>query len=98
MKHSSQLTNLKNEIDKTLASLGYPSDNKAFQPHLTIGRFAPGQKDSTLLENTLNKWQSTDQFEYTAREIVLFESKQTQAGVKYYPIETFPLATEKTKK
>ncbi|HET7733822.1 MAG TPA: RNA 2',3'-cyclic phosphodiesterase [Paludibacter sp.] len=88
---SSQLINLKNQINNTVIPLGFTSNDKRFHPHLTLGRFLPRQKNSSLLDNLLNEWQSTEQLEYTVRELVLFESKQTQTGVRYYPIDVFSL-------
>ena len=95
---SSQLINLKNQIDNAVIPLGFTPNDNRFHPHLTLGRFLPRQKNSSLLDNLLNEWQSTEQFEYNVPELVLFESKQTQTGVRYYPIDIFPLIPQETKK
>jgi len=88
---SSQLINLKNQIDNAVIPLGFTPNDNRFHPHLTLGHFLPRQKNSSLLDNLFNEWQSTEQFKYTVPELVLFESKQTQTGVRYYPINVFPL-------
>ena len=37
------LKNLKKAVDKVAVELGFKADNRPFRPHLTLGRFRPGQ-------------------------------------------------------
>lgn len=93
-----ELVLLKNEIDKAVAPLGFIPDNKVFSPHLTLGRFAPRQKISPPLRTALKELQSAKAIVCYVSKLVLFESKQTQTGVRYYPIDVFPLIPQETKK
>ncbi len=93
---SGQLFDLKKQIDKTTNYLGLTPDQPPFRPHLTLGRFAPYQKTSKLLYNALNDFQNNDAANYAVSELILFESKLSSGGAKYFPLATFPLKDTNT--
>jgi RNA 2',3'-cyclic 3'-phosphodiesterase len=92
-----ELIKLKEEIDKAVVPLGFIPGNKVFSPHLTLGRFAPRQKISQPLRTVIKELQSAKPIVCYVSKLILFESKQSQTGVRYYPIDVFPLVPEGTK-
>ena len=87
-----QLFDLKKAIDKSAESLGFISEEKRFRPHLTLGRFLPGQEVNTDLESTLKEGQLMEAISYEASKVILFESKLLPTGAQYDPIEVFSFA------
>lgn len=90
------LFDLKKRIDREVASLGFISNEKFFNPHLTIGRFIPGQTIEPSLNRALTISQFPHPVQYEANEIVLFESRLSPRGASYYPMEIFSLQSENT--
>lgn len=86
-----QLFELKKEINKAVATLGFIPDVKVFRPHLTLGRFLPRQEISSVLHNAFKDALLAVPFGCNVSKLVLFESKLFPAGPQYYPIEVFPL-------
>ena len=92
IKVPDQLFELKKEIDRAVASLGFvPDNNGVFRPHMTLGRFLPHQNISTELDSALKDPQLTHPIWYSASKLVLFQSKLFPTGPQYDPIEVFPL-------
>lgn len=71
------LTKLQGEIERTLTELGFAKDERAFFPHVTIGRILEGAWAATP---TLDKPEVA-----TSRlsEVVLYESRPVQKGQEY---------------
>jgi 2'-5' RNA ligase len=88
------LFELKKRIDRAVAPMGFISDEKFFNPHLTIGRFIPGQTIKPSLNRALTISRFPQPVQYEANEIVLFESRLSPRGASYYPMETFSLRAE----
>jgi 2'-5' RNA ligase len=92
IKVPDQLYDLKKNIDRAVATLGFlPDNNGVFRPHMTLGRFLPHQVVSTALDSALKDPQLSAPILYSASKLVLFESKLFPTGPQYYPIEVFPL-------
>ncbi len=88
------LFELKKRIDRAVAPMGFISDEKFFNPHLTIGRFISGQTIQPSLNRALTISCFPQPVPYEANEIVLFESRLSPRGASYYPLETFLLRSE----
>lgn len=88
------LFELKKRIDREVAPLGFISNEKLFNPHLTLGRFVPGQTIKPSLNRALTISRFPHPVQYEAKEIVLFESRLSSRGASYYPMETFSLRSE----
>ena len=88
------LFEIKKEIDKAAAVLGFIPDEKTFRPHLTLGRFVPRQEVHPALKSALMEMQTEEHSEYFVSELILFESKLSPEGAQYYPIEIFQLSKE----
>ncbi|MCX6238779.1 MAG: RNA 2',3'-cyclic phosphodiesterase [Bacteroidia bacterium] len=93
IKATDQLFEIKKDIDKAVATLGFIPDNIVFRPHVTLGRFLPRQEVSSVLDNALKDEQLREPFLYSASKLILFESKLFPTGPQYYPVEVFPLMT-----
>ncbi|MDP4278763.1 MAG: RNA 2',3'-cyclic phosphodiesterase [Bacteroidota bacterium] len=91
LKMPDSFTLLKEQIDQAMANLGFLPDNEPFQPHLTLGRFSKGQNTSPELDDALSAMQPLTPFRLQASKLILFESRLSAAGSRYFPIEEFHL-------
>ncbi len=76
-----QLISLHNNIDSKLKLIGFPSENRAFAPHLTLCRIRENLSESTCknISDVLNtNWIESSHFQVS--EIVLFRSELTPKG------------------
>lgn len=91
IKSTESLNEIKKKIDESMAELGFVPGEKAYHPHLTLGRFAARQEISPDLQTALQVVQTTDQLNHTVSKLILFESILSPDGARYEPIEMFPL-------
>ena len=91
IQDSGPMSELKKRIDQAVLTLGLTTENKVFRPHLTLGRFMPRQEVSSLLDSALKEEQLSEPIAYTASKLILFESKLSLEGPRYFPLEVFPL-------
>jgi 2'-5' RNA ligase len=91
IKAPDQLFEMKKDIDKAVAALGFISNNNVFRPHISLGRFVPRQEISLVLDNALKEAELAEPIACDVSKLILFESKLFPTGPKYYPIEVFPL-------
>jgi 2'-5' RNA ligase len=71
--------------------LGYPPEQRAFTPHVTLGR-SKSAGGSAVLREILAAAEPLPQLEMTVDRVVLFESKLRPTGAEYTPRATVPLA------
>lgn len=89
----SRLRELQAALEKALAGLGFPPEERKFSAHLTLARVSqpapPGtaERISQALERV-----TPPRAEFAAREIVLMRSKLQPGGAVYDCLATFPLA------
>jgi len=72
-------------VDTAVTALGFPPEDRPFNPHLTLGRV----KAPNHLERLLSLMQShaEDRFgEMTVREVILFRSDLSPQGATYTPL------------
>jgi len=89
-----QLVQLAAEIESALIPLGFTPENRAFTPHLTIGRWREGSRPAKNLRQEID---SLNDFEFGAcavRQIVLFQSVLKPEGASYSELRTIQLGTE----
>lgn len=89
-----QLVQLAAEIESALMPLGFTPENRAFTPHLTIGRWREGSRPAKNLRQEID---SLNDFEFGAcavRQIVLFQSVLKPEGASYSELRTIQLGTE----
>ena len=89
-----QLVQLAAEIESALMPLGFTPENRAFTPHLTIGRWREGSRPAKNLRQEID---SLNDFEFGAcavRQIVLFQSVLKPEGATYSELRTIQLGAE----
>ena len=89
-----QLVQLTAEIESALMPIGFTPENRAFTPHLTIGRWREGSRPAKNLRQEID---SLNDFEFGAcavRQIVLFQSVLKPEGASYSELRTIQLGTE----
>jgi 2'-5' RNA ligase len=74
---------LQRACEEAARSVGLPPEDRAFRPHLTLGRFVRPPRRPTL---PAMDWGST-----AFSELVLFESRLGPGGSLYTPLRVFPL-------
>ncbi|MBU0765839.1 MAG: RNA 2',3'-cyclic phosphodiesterase [Bacteroidetes bacterium] len=84
---------LHNLIRERLESLGFRSNDKDFNPHLTLGRIKYGS-DRELLASTIGEVRNTHFQSVEIREFFFFESRLLPRGPEYIPLGIFPLRSE----
>lgn len=84
------LVELARATDAACAAAGVPSEQKKFQPHLTLARI---KHDDGLEEvrRMVAELGSVDFGTFTAKSFYLYESEMGAGGSKYKKLEEFPL-------
>ena len=82
------LAELHARLDEGLAEIGAPRENRAFRPHLTLGRVRrPGS--AAGLGEPIERFSKSDLGEMTVDEIVFMQSELTPSGAVYTPLARF---------
>ncbi len=68
-------------LEESLEQLGFEREEKAFRPHLTIGRIKSNRKTSELV--ALADYYQLPDLSFDVREIVLMRSELHPAGARY---------------
>ena len=86
------LIRLQAEIDRVSADLGFPPEERAYQPHLTVARFRP-EDLATLngVERRLAELSALPALSILVDRVTLFRSELRRTGPIYTPLEVFPL-------
>ncbi|GIF19795.1 2'-5' RNA ligase [Actinoplanes tereljensis] len=75
------LSELRNQVREALTAAGFPSDDRPYQPHLTVSYRADPQVRTALTNYTGADWPVT--------EFALMESHNNE----YKPLQSWPLPT-----
>jgi 2'-5' RNA ligase len=70
-------------IERALAPLGFERAQRAFMPHLTIGRWREFRPSARDLREVLEKWQERDFGGFALDEVKLFQSVLQPTGAVY---------------
>ena len=81
---SGALANLHKQLEHEFAREGFPKEDRAFRPHLTIARIRKPHDGARLAQTHLET--KFDTVEITVSELVLFRSELSSKGSKYTPI------------
>ena len=84
------LSALQRQIETTTAGLGFPSEERPFKPHLTLGRVRSSEGKSALTR-TLEAKATLDLGAFRAERVILFRSDLRPEGAVYTRIEEFGL-------
>jgi 2'-5' RNA ligase len=78
---------LAEKIEIALAPLGFKTEQRAFTPHLTIGRWREGKHKNLDLDHVLEHWRSYDFGPSSVNEVKLFQSILKPTGAQYRPLK-----------
>ena len=93
MDTSENLAALAHGVDEQTATLGFPAEERAFTPHLTLARL-DGPGISSELRDAIEKNATRDFGELRTREFHLIESKLKPSGAEYTTLQSFPFVSE----
>ena len=86
-----ELDQLRRSVESALAPLGFAPEEKAFHPHLTLGRvkdrFGLGQLPQRLKADS----ERTDLGSFAVDRFILFQSNLRPDGAVYTPLYEYPL-------
>tara|TARA_S200000501_G_scaffold361943_1_gene390856 strand:- start:4296 stop:4874 length:579 start_codon:yes stop_codon:yes gene_type:complete len=83
------LINLVNEIRNSLDSIGFPSENNDYVPHITMARIQYPQKHTPNVKLFLHS--SYDAIDFPADRVQFFSSELLPDGAVYTLLNSFPL-------
>jgi 2'-5' RNA ligase len=90
---SANLTRLAGDVDRSLATMGFPVETREFTPHLTLARFDPPGMPPALTKalesNAERAWGVL-----RTRKFQLIQSKLRPTGAEYTTLRSFPFAPE----
>ena len=79
------------ELERELVREGFPREERAFHPHLTLGRVkGPGRVRDAMLE--LEKYRRDSLGKMTVHKVALFESRLRPEGAEYSVLADYELA------
>lgn len=81
---------LNRRIESGVEGIGFRTDTRLHQPHLTLARIRTGRGVRPLIASHTSA--EIPPLEFTIAEIVLFESTLTDSGSIYTPLARFPLS------
>ena len=93
MEASENLAPLAHDVDKQIATLGFPAEERAFAPHLTLARLHP-PGIAPELRAAVEKHAARDFGELHASEFHLIESKLKPSGAEYTTLQSFPFVSK----
>ncbi len=82
---------LQKEIDATLKTMGFEPEDRAFRPHLTMGR-VKSLKDKRLLIAQMEKFKGFDMGSFRVEHLFLIKSDLRPTGAVYTKLRSFDLA------
>lgn len=86
-----RLTLLQNKLEADFEILGFPRETRPFRAHLTLARIKIPQSAADL-EDAAKKLSNFSAGEFSAKELILFQSKLTPQGAIYSKLATIPLS------
>ena len=90
---SPNLQRIAQEIDLQMAKLGFPREDRAFSPHLTLARLNKTGLPQKLVV-AIEKNSSRAFGNFLANEFHLIESKLKSSGAEYTTVHSFPFVAE----
>jgi 2'-5' RNA ligase len=91
MLASPNVQSLAASIDHALVKLGFPYEDRAFKPHLTLARFS-SPSITEKLRASVQQNMARESGRVKTNEFHLIESKLKPSGAEYTRIASFPFA------
>jgi 2'-5' RNA ligase len=85
----SALLRLHASIEQEFFQFGFPREQRAFSPHLTIGRVKSSRNSSRLIERLATTGFESEPF--WVREVVVMKSELKSSGAIHTPVERVEL-------
>jgi RNA 2',3'-cyclic 3'-phosphodiesterase len=93
MESSDNLAPLAHAVDRQIATLGFPAEERVFTPHLTLARLDP-PGIAPDLRNAIEKHATRDFGVLHTSEFHLIESKLKPSGAEYTTLQSFPFVSK----
>jgi 2'-5' RNA ligase len=93
IQSSSNLQSIVSRIENQMHSLGYPKEDRAFTPHLTLARLDKAVLPKTL-KDTIAQNSAVHFGNFIARDFHLIESKLKSTGAEYTTVQSFSFVSE----
>jgi 2'-5' RNA ligase len=87
-----RMSRFRDDLLHALSSFGIKEEERAFRPHLTLGRFKKPGKRQTELEQLLATYKELSSPARTLSELVLFRSDLKPGGAVYTKMVSWPLS------
>jgi len=89
------LHKLRDTVEAHIAPLGYPTEERPYHPHLTLGRIRrdANRNAAQQLGELLADAPFTEHHAWTVEQVTLFRSELTRHGPAYTPLFHAPLPT-----
>ncbi len=81
-----RLFELHRDLQKELSPLGFPTEDREFRPHLTLGR-VKADKDKRRVSLLLEEIKGREFGRMEVKELVLYESRLKPSGAEYHDLE-----------
>jgi 2'-5' RNA ligase len=89
-KGRKELKSLAEQVDRSLLVLGYPPEQREYQPHLTLARVRRASKDARRVIHPVSPEGAVSS---PVTEVVLYRSDLGREGSKYTALARFPLGS-----
>jgi RNA 2',3'-cyclic 3'-phosphodiesterase len=83
------LINLQKKIDQALVPVGIPKEERAFKPHLTLGRNKASELNEPLYQG-LAQWTEKETQPFSVEALILYRSDLKPTGAVYTRLAEFP--------
>lgn len=87
-----RMSRLRDDLQQALSPFGIKEEERAFRPHLTLGRFKKPTKRPTEMEQLLATYGGLSSPACTLDELVMFRSDLKPGGAVYTRVLSWPLA------
>ena len=84
-----ELAQLARRVEDTLENIGFPREQRAYSPHLTLARFREPRPEPAL-RDAVEKQPAITLGRFDVTEFFLYESKLNPRGAEYRKIARFP--------
>ncbi|MFN8498494.1 MAG: RNA 2',3'-cyclic phosphodiesterase [Anaerolineae bacterium] len=90
--HLVPLQKLRDDIEAVIAPLGFPTERRPFQPHLTLARIKDADAaDLRLIGDTVRHAEARYLGQIAVQEVALMRSELRREGAVYTQLAAFPL-------
>jgi 2'-5' RNA ligase len=93
LQNTDGMKNLQDEIERSMALLGFKSEEREFNPHLTLGRVR-SRRGMIMLIRELDTFEEKEFGIVPVDHILLMKSALTPKGPEYTCIDTIPFGSE----